>query len=110
MNDYSRMTPELEALASKCMKHSQIPTGLYEHYNVLRGLRDVNGRGVRAGLTDISTVNGKKIVDGEEVLCDGELRYRGYDIHDLVAGFMKEERFGYEEMSFLLLFGRLPRM
>ncbi len=108
MNEYSRMTPELEELAAKCMQHSQIPNGLYQQYHVLRGLRDVNGRGVRAGLTDISTVNAKKIIDGEEVPCDGELRYRGYDIHDLVDGFMSEGRFGYEEITFLLLFGRLP--
>ena len=108
MNDYSRMTPELEALANNCMKHGQIPSGLYEQYHVLRGLRDVNGKGVLAGLTDISTITGRKEVDGKIIPVEGELRYRGYDIKNLVTGFYKEERFGYEEIAYLLIFGDLP--
>lgn len=74
-----------------------------------RGLRDVNGKGVLAGLTDISTITSSKEVDGKMVPCDGELRYRGYDIHDLVDGFVAEQRFGYEEVAYLLIFGRLPQ-
>ncbi len=109
MNEYSMMTPELEELANKCMMHGQIPSGLYEQYHVLRGLRDVNGKGVLAGLTDISTITSKREIDGKIVPIDGELRYRGYDINDLVTGFYREERFGYEEVAFLLIFGRLPR-
>ena len=65
-------------------------------------------KGVLAGLTDISTITASRIVDGKSVPCEGELRYRGYDIKDLVAGFAREERFGFEEIAFLILFGRLP--
>ena len=108
MNEYSAMTPEIQKLASISMEHGQIPAGLYDTYHVLRGLRDVNGKGVLAGLTDISTIISSRIVDGKSVPCEGELRYRGYDIKDLVAGFAKEERFGFEETAFLILFGRLP--
>lgn len=108
MNEYSAMTPEIQKLAAICMEHGQIPAGLYDTYHVLRGLRDVNGKGVLAGLTDISTITSSKIVDGKSVPCEGELRYRGYDIKDLVSGFAKEERFGFEETAFLILFGRLP--
>ena len=93
MNEYSMMTQELQDLAALSMEHGQIPSGLYDQYHVLRGLRDVNGKGVLAGLTDISTITSSKEVDGKMVPCDGELRYRGYDIHDLVDGFVAEQRF-----------------
>ena len=109
MNEYSMMTQELPDLAALSMEHGQIPSGLYDQYHVLRGLRDVNGKGVLAGLTDISTITSSKEVDGKMVPCDGELRYRGYDIHDLVDGFVAEQRFGYEEVAYLLIFGRLPQ-
>lgn len=109
MNEYSMMTQELQDLAALSMEHGQIPSGLYDQYHVLRGLRDVNGKGVLAGLTDISTITSSKEVDGKMVPCDGELRYRGYDIHDLVDGFVAEQRFGYEEVAYLLIFGRLPQ-
>ena len=108
MNEYSKMTPELETLAGNCMTRGQIPSGLYEQYHVLRGLRDVNGKGVLAGLTDISTITARKEVDGKIIPIDGELRYRGYDIKNLVTGFYREERFGYEEIAYLLIFGDLP--
>ncbi|MCD8019209.1 MAG: citrate/2-methylcitrate synthase [Clostridiales bacterium] len=109
MNEYSAMTPEIQKLAAIAMEHGQIPAGLYDSYHVLQGLRDVNGKGVLAGLTDISTVKATKMVDGKSVPCKGELRYRGYDVKDLIAGFASEERFGFEEMAFLLIFGRLPQ-
>lgn len=109
MNEYSMMTPQIENLASICMAHGQIPSGLYDSYHVLQGLRDVNGKGVLAGLTDISTITSKKVIDGKEVPCDGELRYRGYDIRELVKGFTGEKRFGFEEIAYLLIFGELPK-
>lgn len=109
MNDYSMVSSEVLELAGVCMRHGQIPDGLYDNYHVLRGLRDKNGKGVLAGLTDISTVNSSKMVDGKKILIDGELKYRGYDIHDLVAGFVNEQRFGFEEIAYLLLFGELPK-
>lgn len=108
MNEYSMMTPQIENLALICMAHGQIPSGLYDSYHVLQGLRDVNGKGVLAGLTDISTITSKKVIDGKEVPCDGELRYRGYDIRELVKGFTGEKRFGFEEIAYLLIFGELP--
>lgn len=108
MNEYSMMTPQIENLALICMAHGQIPSGLYDSYHVLQGLRDVNGKGVLAGLTDISTITSKKVIDGKEIPCDGELRYRGYDIRELVKGFTGEKRFGFEEIAYLLIFGELP--
>lgn len=103
------MTPEIEALTSICVEHGQIPEGIYDQHHVFRGLRDKNGKGVLTGLTNISTVTSTKIVDGKSVPCEGELRYRGYDVKDLVKGFVSEERFGFEETAFLLIFGRLPK-
>ena len=108
MNEYSMITPDIKRLAALCMERGHIPAGLYEQYDVLRGLRDVNGKGVLAGLTDISTIIAKKTVDGKTLACDGELYYRGYDIRDLVKGFAREGRLGFEEIAFLLLFGELP--
>ena len=102
------MTPEIEALTSICVEHGQIPEGIYDQHHVFRGLRDKNGKGVLTGLTNISTVTSTKLVDGKSVPCEGELRYRGYDVKDLVKGFVSEERFGFEETAFLLIFGRLP--
>lgn len=68
----------------------------------------MNGKGVLAGLTNVSDVRAKKIVDGEEVPCPGNLYYRGYNIKDLVNGFLKEDHYGFEEIAYLLLFGELP--
>ena len=71
-------------------------------------MRDLNGKGVLTGLTEISEVSSRKIVDGQEVLCDGELFYRGYNVVDLVSDFIKNDRFGFEETIYILLFGDLP--
>ncbi len=81
---------------------------LYQTYGVKRGLRDKKGKGVLAGLTNISDIESSKEIDGESVPCEGRLWYRGYDINDLVAGVMKSQRFGFEEIAYLLLFGKLP--
>ncbi len=108
MNEYSMITPDIKRLSATCIEHGHIPVGLYDQYHVLRGLRDVNGKGVLAGLTDISTIISSKMVDGKSVPCDGELYYRGYDITDLVRGFASEGRMGFEEIAFLLIFGELP--
>lgn len=80
---------------------------LYDEYGVKRGLRDLNGHGVLAGVTNISKVVSSKIIDGQEVFCDGELWYRGYNVIDMVKDF-GFNRFGFEEMAYLLLFGELP--
>ena len=103
-----QVTPRVEALAELCRHHDKIDAQLYKEYDVKRGLRDINGEGVLAGLTNISDIISKKEVDGKLVPCDGELYYRGYKINELVQGFMHDGRKGYEEVAYLLLFGELP--
>nr|WP_317427076.1 citrate/2-methylcitrate synthase [uncultured Blautia sp.] len=102
------VTPEIENLTEVCKEHSKIDPSLYGKYDVKRGLRDLNGKGVLAGLTQISNIVSKKVVDGKEIPCEGELYYRGINIEDLTEGFLKEQRFGFEEATYLLLFGTLP--
>ena len=81
---------------------------LYAKYDVKRGLRDINGKGVVAGLTNISEIKASEIVDGKSVPAEGELYYRGYPIEELVGGCLKDGRFGFEEVAYLLLTGKLP--
>ena len=102
------ITHEIEELALKCEKNNAIEKELYTKYEVKRGLRDLNGKGVLAGLTNISDVCASKIVDGISVPCEGNLYYRGYNIKDLVKGFLDAKHPGYEETAYLLLFGELP--
>lgn len=102
------VTPEIEAYAKLCEENNAIDKELYTRYEVKRGLRDLNGKGVLAGLTNISDVCAKKVIDGEEVPCEGNLYYRGYNIKDLVKGFLEADHFGFEETAYLLLFGELP--
>lgn len=102
------VTPKIQQLADLCEKNNAIDRELYTKYDVKRGLRDLNGKGVLAGLTNISDVCAKKIVNGEEVPCAGNLYYRGYNIKDLVQGFLTADHFGFEEITYLLLFGELP--
>lgn len=105
---YSAITPEIYNLSELCFENSSIDSGLYDVHNVKRGLRDLNGKGVVAGLTEVSTIIASKNIDGKSVPCDGELYYRGINVRDLTAGFLKEDRFGFEETVYLLLFGKLP--
>ena len=105
---YSEISPQLLSLAKKCEHVSRIDPALYPRYDVKRGLRDLDGKGVVAGLTDISRVNGRKIIDGVEKTCEGELFYRGLNINDLVRGFVTEDRFGFYEVAYLLIIGHLP--
>lgn len=105
MTQHSEKT--LNTLSAKS-KERKIDQELYLKHQVNRGLRDLNGKGVLTGLTEISTMNGTKEVDGKRVPCKGELRYRGYDINDIVNGFTKNNRFGFEETTYLLIFGELP--
>ncbi|MEG0228400.1 MAG: citrate/2-methylcitrate synthase, partial [Lachnospiraceae bacterium] len=102
------ISPKIQQLSDLCEKCNAIDKELYTTYEVKRGLRDLDGRGVLAGLTNISDVCAKKVIDGKEVPCPGELYYRGYNIKDLVKGFLEAEHFGFEEASYLLLFGNLP--
>lgn len=106
--DFSKVTPEVFALSQKCLNCDKIDPTLYTKYEVKRGLRDLNGKGVVAGLTEISEVCSSCVVDGQTVPCDGKLYYRGVDVEDIVRGFIHDDRFGFEEVIYLLLFGSLP--
>ena len=90
-----------------CADAGRIDQRLYSQYDVKRGLRDSNGKGVLTGLTEISDVNGFRIENGERIPIDGELYYQGYNVKDLVRGFHGSKH-GFEETTFLLLFGELP--
>ena len=107
-NIYSENTQEIIDLAAYAESHAKIDPALYSKWDVIRGLRDQTGKGVLTGLTHISDVRANKIVDGVQVPIDGELFYRGYNIRDLVNGFSADNRFGYEEVTYLLLFDKLP--
>lgn len=107
-NSFCEITPEILALSALSEQASYINPDLYTKYEVKRGLRDINGKGVLTGLTNISDVRVNRMLNGDSVPQDGELFYRGYDIQDLVDGFTSENRYGYEEVTYLLLFGKLP--
>lgn len=107
-NSFSEITGEIKKLSELCVKNGSIDGELYPKYEVKRGLRDLNGKGVLAGLTDISEVRSYTVVDCEMIPCEGKLFYRGINIEDIVKGFIKDNRFGYEETAYLLLFGEMP--
>ena len=107
-NTFSDITPEILRLAKKSEEAGIIDSELYTRYDVKRGLRDINGKGVLAGLTHISDVRATEIKDGVSVPAHGKLFYRGYNVQDLINGFTKDDRFGFEETAYLLLFGELP--
>ncbi len=102
------ITPELLSLSEICINASTIDPELYNKYDVKRGLRDINGKGVLVGLTEISDVVSSKTIDGQTYPAKGELYYRGYNVKDLVRGQADSNHFGFEECTYLLLFGRLP--
>ena len=95
-------------LARKSVENNNIETEQYIKYDVKRGLRDADGKGVLTGLTEVSSIHGTKEEMGSKEYCDGELRYRGIDIRDLVDGITAEHRYGFEETIYLLLVGKLP--
>ncbi len=95
-------------LTENFIKTNSVDPALYSKYEVKRGLRNPDGSGVVTGLTNISNVHGYMVSEGEKYPIEGELVYRGYNINDLVSNAMDEKRFGYEEIVYLLLLGRLP--
>ena len=109
-NSYSQNSPVIEELCAKCISSSSIDADLYAQYDVKRGLRDLNGKGVLTGLTEVSEIRQNKIVNGETIPTDGKLFYRGININDLISGFAADGRFGFEETIYLLLFGNLPNV
>ena len=107
MSEKSVKTPE-EALKEQFVKNNYIDPKFYDMFGVKRGLRNPDGTGVMAGVTNICNVHGYVVNEGEKEPVDGKLFYRGYSINDIVDNAIKEDRFGYEEVVFLLLFGSLP--
>ena len=104
-----------ETIQNYTEKYSQITTDnstidpqLFDEFGVKRGLRDKSGKGVLAGLTKISDIRSNEEIDGKLVPCEGQLFYRGYNIYDLVKGFDTHRRYGFEEVTYLLLYGNLP--
>ncbi len=106
---YSEITPYIEEMAALSCSNNNIDPAMYEQHKVNRGLRDMRGNGVVTGLTEISMVKAKEtLADGTTVPCHGKLCYRGIDVRELVSGFTSENRFGFEETAYLLLFSELP--
>ena len=97
-----------EKYSKICNDNNLVDFSLYEKYGVKRGLRDINGKGVVTGITNISLIKSSEEIDGKSVPCEGQLFYRGYNIFDLVKGFVGNDRYGFEEIAYLLLFSKLP--
>ena len=107
--DFSIITPTIRSLSESAVKNDRIPPEAFQKFNVLRGLRDLNGNGVRTGLTRISEIIAKEPDEnGELHPCHGRLYYRGINVEELIDGFVRDDRFGFEETVYLLLFGELP--
>ncbi|MBE7088689.1 MAG: citrate/2-methylcitrate synthase [Clostridiales bacterium] len=103
-----KYSPILRRLATELTATDKIEPALYEQFDVKRGLRDKNGKGVLCGLTEISEVTAWDNINGVRTPIDGILCYRGYNVRDLVKHCILEDRFGFEETVYLLLFGKLP--
>ena len=98
----------IQDLCEEFRRYNKIDDELYERFDVKRGLRNQDGTGVMAGLTQICNVHGYVVNEGERESVEGDLYYRGYNIKDLVKNTQEEERFGFEEVIYLLIFGILP--
>ncbi|MGP1588110.1 MAG: citrate/2-methylcitrate synthase [Treponemataceae bacterium] len=98
----------LNSLSSLAEKNDPIDQDLYQKYDVRRGLRYPDGRGVLVGLTRVGEVKGYEVVDGKKIAVPGKLYYRGYDIENLIADAESNDQFGFEQIVYLLLFGELP--
>ncbi len=107
-NTDDKLTLQINKYADRCVNNSCIDPMLYDKFNVKRGLREKGGKGVLTGLTEIGDVHSFEVIDGKTVACEGQLFYRGIDINEIVEGFLSEKRFGFEEVTYLLLFGELP--
>jgi len=106
--DDGRALSYIQGICEKYAQYHQLDPAVYDRYGVKRGLRNADGTGVMAGVTQIGSVQGYYIEDGEKVPMNGRLVYRGIDVRELIDGFMSDKRFGYEETAYLLLFGALP--
>lgn len=104
-NEYPKSLLELSEI---CKENYQIPQRAFANANVKRGLRNADGSGVVAGVTNLGLVHGYVLYEGEKMPDEGKLFYRGYDVEKLIEGYVKENRYGFEECAFILLFGTLP--
>ncbi len=104
-NEYPEKLLELSEI---CKENYQIPAKVFANANVKRGLRNADGSGVVAGATNLGLVHGYVLYEGEKRPDEGKLYYRGYDVEQLIDGYVKENRYGFEECAFILLFGSLP--
>lgn len=102
------LNSDLKELCEQLKKNSEVPQEYFDRFDVKRGLRNRDGSGVMAGLTKVCSVEGYYIDDGERKPIEGRLTYRGINVNDVVDACIKENRFGYEEVAWLLLFGSLP--
>lgn len=98
----------ISGLCGELKKNNSIKPGDFQKYRVKRGLRNPDGTGVMAGLSHVSSVEGYYILDNERIPKEGKLSYRGYDIKDIIADCVADNRFGFEEVVWLLIFGSLP--
>ena len=98
----------IENVCDELQNSSAFAIGPRDNVGIKRGLRNADGTGVMVGCTRIGSVQGYAIIDGEKSPMEGHLIYRGYDIMQLISGFTREKRFGFEETAYLLMFGRLP--
>ena len=107
--NYSEITPYIKQLAELSAQSNHIAPDMYRQYDVKRGLRDIDGNGVVAGLTEVSRIKANDIDEqGNAIPCEGQLYYRGINVRDIVRGFVNDNRPGFEETVYLLLFSHLP--
>ena len=107
MSDYAAIEKEAAIFTEECVTNNRIDPSLFGQYNIKRGLRDQDGKGVLAGITNISRIDAFEERDGKKVPCDGKLWYRGYNVYDLIRG-LRGKRYAFEEAAYLLLIGDLP--
>ena len=107
MSEYAAIEKEARIFTEECVANDRVDPALFAQYNIKRGLRDQDGKGVLAGITNISRIDAFEEKDGKKVPCDGKLWYRGYNVYDLIRG-LRGKRYAFEEAAYLLLLGDLP--
>ena len=111
-NEWQKSEAEMGRVFDGCLKEAKkantVPAGAFENFRVKRGLREMDGTGVMAGVTNIGNAHGYMLYEGERIADAGKLEYRGFDMTELVDGVSAENRYGFEECAYILLFGKLP--
>ena len=101
MSDYAAIEKEARIFTEECVTNNRIDPALFAQYDIKRGLRDKNGKGVLAGITNISRIDAFEERDGQKIPCDGKLWYRGYNVYDLIRG-LRGKRYAFEGAAYLL--------